>query len=192
MSRGFFHVDPALSLASGEFFEEFMNLINRKTVRSDEMISREDDIELPSVRCALFHVKEGNVNRKKEAVLVLEYLGLIGRRDKLLDDEWVDVEILVKICDILRPWPIEIDPGKSPVFQNMHWCFFFLIIAVENRIDKSLLSGVSSHYVQTSFAWFDSLVPENTFLESWTPGIHRIREILSFLSDLLRVHLPSD
>jgi putative membrane protein insertion efficiency factor len=61
----------------------------------------------------MLHVEEGDMDGKEQAAVILHDFGLIGRRDKLLYRERMDVEILLQIVDIVVLRVFEIDPDDS-------------------------------------------------------------------------------
>lgn len=61
------------------------------------------------------------MQRKKEAVIVLEDPRLISRRYNLLNDEGVDVEVFVEVDDIILNRSSEIYPRDVFVLEAAHF-----------------------------------------------------------------------
>ena len=113
--------EPALALAFFQILEKLGELIDALPMARDEVVARQDDIEFARIRRPVFHVEEGNMDGKEQAVVILHDLGLIGGRDELLYRERMDIEILLQIGDIIAPRILKIDPRYLFVFDYFHF-----------------------------------------------------------------------
>ncbi len=113
-----------LAVAFRNFPEKPLKLVDLVAMRGDEIVFGDDHIELARVRGALDGVEKGDMYRKEKAVVVADGLGLIGRGEKLLDRQRMDIEMLLKIEDVVVRRFFEIDPADRLVMDDFHrFCF---------------------------------------------------------------------
>jgi putative membrane protein insertion efficiency factor len=134
-------------------------------VTRDEMRLCQNDVELTGKSRPFFGVKEGNMNRKKEAVLILHYLWLIGWGDEFLESEGVDIEIFLKKSDVFLSNIEKIKPGNIFVFDGTHFFIFILrrrtvsvpVYQASNPLTKSRKQGYAVPVIQKTLLFIISL-----------------------------------
>lgn len=115
-------MDPTFAFTFLQFAEKLPDLIDGVTMSGDEIVASEDDVEFAGIRRPLLHIKKRDMDREENALIVLEHLGLIRRRDELFQDNRVDIEILVQITDVVFRRRLEINPREVFVCQRAHVC----------------------------------------------------------------------
>ncbi len=118
----------AFPLASFEAFEELGELVDVLPMTRDEMIVRQDDVELARIGRPVLDIEEGNVDRKKQTAVVLDDFRLVGRRDELFYRQRMDVEVLLQIGDVVILRVFEIDPRDASVSDGFHRISLFLCV----------------------------------------------------------------
>lgn len=126
----FFEEELAPTFALKQLIKELGQLVDVLLVAGDEVVLCEDDVELASIGGPVLHVEERDMDREEEAVLVLDDLGLVRRRDELLDGQGMDVEVFLQVGDIVVLRILKIDPGDVLVLDGFHVCFSIRIIAI--------------------------------------------------------------
>ncbi len=121
--RSLREIGPLAPFALAQFDEKVPELIDVVPVRGDDVVFGQDDVELAGIGGAQGGIEERRMDREEQAVLVLHGLGLIGRRDQLLDGEGMNVEILLQIGDIGGLRIQEIDPGEISRLDDVHISF---------------------------------------------------------------------
>ena len=96
------------------------------------MVFCDDYVQFSGICSSGFFVKNRNVNRKKNAVVILGCFRTKSRRDKFLDCKRMDVEMLLKIHDVISAWIGKIKPS------NFFECYFFHEILYELRIRTNI------------------------------------------------------
>lgn len=94
-------MDPTLAFTFLQLTEKLADLIDGVTMSGDEIVAREDDVELAGIGGPFLHIKERDMDREENALIVLEHLGLICRGDEFFQDDRVNIEILVQITDVV-------------------------------------------------------------------------------------------
>lgn len=135
---GVFTVETALALAFLEHFEKCSQLVDTVFVTGDQVFVGQDDIKLAWVGGAELGIEEGDVNGKKQTAVVLDDFGLIGWRDQLFDSQRVDVEVLLKIGDIILSGVFKINPSDLFVLNGFHLFWYFVSFKIiPQNIDRS-------------------------------------------------------
>ena len=80
---------------------------------SDQVITRKKNIHLSSVGGASFWVEKGNVDGKKETIMIASRLGTEGRRHKFFNRQRMNIKMLLKIIDVLLVWTVKVDPRDA-------------------------------------------------------------------------------
>lgn len=123
--RCFIKINSTLAFAHGEVIKKLFQLINFVAVRGDEMVFGDDHVNLAGIGGAFFGIKKGNVDGKKNTVLVTECFWLIGRRKKFFNGQRMDIEVLLQIENVVVVWFFKINPADGFVFDNFHATFVF-------------------------------------------------------------------
>ena len=138
--RGLRQMKPLLAFARLDVVKEFFELIDLVAMRRDKVMLRDDHVELAGVRRSFFHIEHGNVNGEEDAVVVTDGLRLIGRREKFLDRQRMDIEVFLKVEDVVMARLFEVDPADIFVFDDAHLFVF------REKFRKQLLYILSIYF----------------------------------------------
>ena len=125
MGGRIFQVEAAFALTLFQFAKKLSNLIDRVSVCRNEVVPRQDDVKFTGVCRPLFHVKQWDVNRKEDALVVLQHSGLIRRSDEFFENDWMDIKIFVDIGNVVLGRRLKINPRESFVREGSHVYFAF-------------------------------------------------------------------
>lgn len=114
----------SLTLAIREAFEKSIDLVDIAPMPSDEMGIGQNDIKLAWIRCPVSDIKEGNVYREEETIVVVDCFRLIGGGTELLDGNRMNIEVLLKISDVFFCRISKIDPS-GVIESNRAHIFYF-------------------------------------------------------------------
>lgn len=121
MSGRFAHIETLLSNGFFERLEKISNLEDVILVPGDEVRIGEDDVHFAGIRGSILGIEKRNVDGKKEAILESDGFGLIGRRRELFDGDRMDIEIFLKMENILRSGIRHIEPRDISKGETFHW-----------------------------------------------------------------------
>lgn len=102
---------------------KFVHLVDRMFVTRNQVSLGQDDIQFSRKSRSFFGIKKGDMNSQKKAVFVLNYFWLVGWGNQLFESEWMNIEILLQICDIFLSDIKKIKPSNVFVFDSTHFLY---------------------------------------------------------------------
>lgn len=122
MRRCFLEIEFLFAFAMLELVEKFLKLINSMAMAGDKVGFRDNDIDFTWVCRAVYSIKKRDMYGEKEAIIIVDCFWLVCRGKKLFDSKWVDIEIFLKIKDIVTARVLEVYPSGF-VFYGFHVYF---------------------------------------------------------------------